>query len=174
MFPKIGINGFGRIGRLALRLAADREDVRFSAINSHSQTPDYMAYLLQYDSVHGNFRGKIRYDENNLIVNDRKIRVFHAENPNEIPWREADVNIVMESTGKFLTAEKMQGHLDAGARKVVLTAPAKDNTPMFVMGVNQETYNPSMHFVSNASCTTNCLAPLAKVLHDNFGIKEAL
>ena len=145
---KVGINGFGRIGRLVLRLGSERPDIEFVGINSHSQTPDYMAYLLKYDSVHGRFQGEVSWEGDDLIVNGRRIRVFHCE--------------------------EMKGHLDGGAKKVLLTAPSKDDTPMFVMGVNNTSYDKSMDFVSNASCTTNCLAPVAKVLHDTFGIKEGL
>ena len=157
MGMKVGINGFGRIGRLVLRLGSERPDIEFVGINSHSQTPDYMAYLLKYDSVHGRFQGEVSWEGDDLIVNGRRIRVY-----------------IIESTGKFTTAEKMKGHLDGGAKKVLLTAPSKDDTPMFVMGVNNTSYDKSMDFVSNASCTTNCLAPVAKVLHDTFGIKEGL
>lgn len=171
---KVGINGFGRIGRLVLRIGAERSDIEFVGINSHSQTPDYMAYLLKYDSVHGRFQGDVSWEGDDLIVNGRRIRVFHCEEPAEIPWSSVGAEYIIESTGKFNTAAKMQGHVDNGAKKVLLTAPSKDDTPMFVMGVNNEAYDKSMTFVSNASCTTNCLAPVAKVLHDAFGIKEGL
>ena len=174
MGMKVGINGFGRIGRLVLRLGSERPDIEFVGINSHSQTPDYMAYLLKYDSVHGRFQGEVSWEGDDLIVNGRRIRVFHCEEPGEIPWGSVGAEYIIESTGKFTTAEKMKGHLDGGAKKVLLTAPSKDDTPMFVMGVNQDTYTSDMTFVSNASCTTNCLAPVAKVLHDTFGIKEGL
>lgn len=171
---KIGINGFGRIGRLVLRLGAERSDIEFVGINSHSQTPDYMAYLLRYDSVHGRFKGDIAYDDENLIVNGQRIRVFHCEKPEEIPWGSVGAEYIVESTGKFTTADKMKGHLEGGAKKVILSAPSKDDTPMFVMGVNHTEYDGSSDFVSNASCTTNCLAPVAKVLNDAFGIREGL
>ena len=161
MGMKVGINGFGRIGRLVLRLGSERPDIEFVGINSHSQTPDYMAYLLKYDSVHGRFQGEVSWEGDDLIVNGRRIRVFHCEEPGEIPWGSVGAEYIIESTGKFTTAEKM-------------TAPSKDDTPMFVMGVNNTSYDKSMDFVSNASCTTNCLAPVAKVLHDTFGIKEGL
>ncbi len=174
MGMKVGINGFGRIGRLVLRLGAERPDIEFVGINSHSQTPDYMAYLLKYDSVHGRFRGEVGYDGDDLIVNGRRIHIFHCEEPREIDWASVGAEYVIESTGKFTTAAKMEGHLVGGAKKVLLTAPAKDDTPMFVMGVNEPSYDKSMVFVSNASCTTNCLAPIAKVLHDAFGIREGL
>ena len=133
-----------------------------------------MAYLLKYDSVHGRYQGEVSWDGDDLIVNGRRIRVFHCEEPHEIPWSSVGAEYIIESTGKFTTAEKMKGHLAGGAKKVLLTAPSKDDTPMFVMGVNNTSYDKSMDFVSNASCTTNCLAPVAKVLHDTFGIKEGL
>ena len=174
MGMKVGINGFGRIGRLVLRLGAERPDIEFVGINSHSQTPDYMAYLLKYDSVHGRFRGEVGYDGDDLIVNGRRIHIFHCEEPREIDWASVGAEYVIESTGKFTTAAKMEGHLVGGAKKVVMSAPSKDDTPMFVMGVNEPSYDKSMVFVSNASCTTNCLAPIAKVLHDAFGIREGL
>ena len=174
MGMKVGINGFGRIGRLVLRLGMERPDIEFVGINSHSQTPDYMAYLLKYDSVHGRYQGEVSWDGDDLIVNGRRIRVFHCEEPHEIPWSSVGAEYIIESTGKFTTAEKMKGHLAGGAKKVLLTAPSKDDTPMFAMGVNNTSYDKSMDFVSNASCTTNCLAPVAKVLHDTFGIKEGL
>ena len=174
MGMKVGINGFGRIGRLVLRLGSERPDIEFVGINSHSQTPDYMAYLLKYDSVHGRFQGEVSWEGDDLIVNGRRIRVFHCEEPGEIPWGSVGAEYIIESTGKFTTAEKMKGHLDGGAKKVLLTAPSKDDTPMFVMGVNNTSYDKSMDFVSNASCTTNCLAPLAKVINDEFGIERAL
>ena len=174
MGMKVGINGFGRIGRLVLRLGAERPDIEFVGINSHSQTPDYMAYLLKYDSVHGRFQGEVGYDGDDLIVNGRRIHIFHCEEPREIDWASVGAEYVIESTGKFTTAAKMEGHLVGGAKKVLLTAPAKDDTPMFVMGVNEPSYDKSMVFVSNASCTTNCLAPIAKVLNDAFGIREGL
>ena len=174
MGMKVGINGFGRIGRLVLRLGVERPDIEFVGINSHSQTPDYMAYLLKYDSVHGRFQGQVSWEGDDLIVNGRRIRVFHCEEPHEIPWASVGAEYIVESTGKFTTAEKMKGHLAGGAKKVLLTAPSKDDTPMFVMGVNNTSYEKGMDFVSNASCTTNCLAPVAKVLQDAFGIKEGL
>ena len=159
MGMKVGINGFGRIGRLVLRLGVERPDIEFVGINSHSQTPDYMAYLLKYDSVHGRFQGEVSWEGDDLIVNGRRIRVFHCEEPNEIPWGSVGAEYIIESTGKFTTAAKMKGHLEGGAKKVLLTAPSKDDTPMFVMGVNNTSYDKSMDFVSNASCTTNCLRP---------------
>lgn len=174
MSIKVGINGFGRIGRLVFRAGIDREDIEFLGINDPGMTPDYMAYMLKYDTMHGQFTGTIEYDEESITVNGKKIMVYAKFKPEEIPWGELGVEYVVESTGLFLTKEKAQGHLDAGAKKVVMSAPSKDDTPMFVMGVNNTTYDTSMNFVSNASCTTNCLAPIAKVLHDNFGITEGL
>ena len=172
MGMKVGINGFGRIGRLVLRLGSERPDIEFVGINSHSQTPDYMAYLLKYDSVHGRFQGEVSWEGDDLIVNGRRIRVFHCEEPGEIPWGSVGAEYIIESTGKFTTAEKMKGHLDGGAKKVLLTAPSKDDTPMFVMGVNNTSYDKSMDFVSNASCTTNCIIPVIKLLDDAYGIES--
>ena len=174
MSIKVGINGFGRIGRLVFRVGIDRNDIEFLGINDPGMTPDYMAYMLKYDTMHGQFKGTIEYDDESITVNGKKIMVYAKFKPEEIPWGELGVEYVVESTGLFLTKEKAQGHLDAGAKKVVMSAPSKDDTPMFVMGVNNTTYDTSMNFVSNASCTTNCLAPIAKVLHDNFGITEGL
>ncbi len=174
MSIKVGINGFGRIGRLVFRAGIDREDIEFLGINDPGMTPDYMAYMLRYDTMHGQFTGSIEYDDESITVNGKRIMVYAKFKPEEIPWGELGVEYVVESTGLFLTKEKAQGHLDAGAKKVIMSAPSKDDTPMFVMGVNNTTYDTSMNFVSNASCTTNCLAPIAKVLHDNFGITEGL
>ena len=174
MSIKIGINGFGRIGRLVFRAGIDRPDIEFLGINDPGMTPDYMAYMLRYDTMHGKFEGEISYDEESITVNGKKIMFYAKMNPSEIPWGELGVEYVVESTGLFLTKEKAQGHLDAGAKKVIMSAPSKDDTPMFVMGVNNTSYDPSMTFVSNASCTTNCLAPIAKVLHDNWGITDGL
>lgn len=174
MSIKVGINGFGRIGRLVLRLGLEHPDIEFVGVNSHSQTPDYMSYLLKYDSVHGRYAGTVSYEGDDLIVNGHRIHVFHCEEPGEIDWASVGAEYVIESTGKFTTAEKMKGHLERGAKKVILSAPSKDDTPMFVMGVNNTSYDKAMQFVSNASCTTNCLAPVAKVLHDTFGIKQGL
>ena len=174
MSIKVGINGFGRIGRLVFRAGIDRNDIEFLGINDPGMTPDYMAYMLKYDTMHGQFKGTIEYDDESITVNGKKIMVYAKFKPEEIPWGELGVEYVVESTGLFLTKEKAQGHLDAGAKKVVMSAPSKDDTPMFVMGVNNTTYDTSMNFVSNASCTTNCLAPIAKVLHDNFGIADGL
>ena len=171
---KVAINGFGRIGRLVLRTGLERGDVAFLGINDPGMTPDYMAYLLRYDTVHGRFRGEISYSENAIIVNGKEVKVYAESDPKQIPWGALGVDYVVESTGRFLTQEKAQGHLDAGAKKVIMSAPSKDATPMFVMGVNHKSYDPSMSFVSNASCTTNGLAPVAKVLNDSFGIADGL
>ena len=174
MSIKIGINGFGRIGRLVFRAGLTRPDVEFVGINDPGMTPDYMAYMLRYDTIHGRFNGTIEYDENSITVNGHKVMVYAKMNPSEIPWGEIGAEYVVESTGLFLTKEKAQGHIDAGAKKVIMSAPSKDDTPMFVCGVNLDKYTPDMTFVSNASCTTNCLAPIAKVLNEKFGIVEGL
>ena len=173
MSIKIGINGFGRIGKLAFQAALEKGDVEVIAINDPFITADYMAYMVKYDTVHGRFNGEISGEENKLIVNGREIKVYNEMDPHNIPWGEMGVDYVLECSGVFTTTEKAQAHLDAGAKKVVISAPSKD-APMFVMGVNHENYDPSMNIVSNASCTTNCLAPLAKVINDNFGIKDGL
>lgn len=170
---KVGINGFGRIGRFVFRQAVKKGNIQIVAINDLIDV-DYMAYMLKYDSTHGRFDGDVEVKGGKLIVNGDEIRVTAERNPADINWGAVGAEYVVESTGIFLTKESAQGHLDAGAKKVVMSAPSKDDTPMFVMGVNQKSYNNDMNFVSNASCTTNCLAPLAKVLHDNFGIKEGL
>lgn len=169
---KIGINGFGRIGRFVFRLAQQRDDIEVVAINDLVDT-DYMAYLLKYDSTHGRFKGSVDAQPNGLLVNGSSIRVSACRNPSEIDWAAAGTEVVIEATGLFLTKETAGQHLEGGAKKVVITAPAKDSTPMFVMGVNHDSYNGES-VVSNASCTTNCLAPVAKVLHDNWGIVEGL
>lgn len=174
MKVKVGINGFGRIGRLVLRQGLRCPDVEFVAINELGADPAYMAYMLRYDSVHGRFDGEIAVEGDNLVINGQTIRIFQEAKPENIPWGSVGADYVVESTGQFTDAEKMRGHLKGGAKKVVLSAPPKDDTPIFVMGVNHEAYRKDMDLVSNASCTTNCLAPLAKVLHESFGIKEAL
>jgi glyceraldehyde 3-phosphate dehydrogenase len=174
MAIKVGINGFGRIGRLAFRAACAREDIEVVGINDPFIDLDYMVYMTKYDSVHGRFNGEVSTADGKLIVNGKEIAVFAERNPADIGWGACGADYVVESTGVFLTKEKAQGHIDAGAKKVVMSAPSKDDTPMFVMGVNHETYTSDMNFVSNASCTTNCLAPVAKVLHDKFGIVEGL
>ena len=172
---KVGINGFGRIGRFVFRASTKRDDIEVVAINDLLPV-DYMAYMLKYDTMHGRFEGTVDYDleKSLLIVNGKPIRVTACKNPAEIGWGEAGAEYVVESTGRFLTQELAQGHIEAGAKYVVMSAPSKDSTPMFVCGVNQDTYVKGTQFVSNASCTTNCLAPIAKVLHDNFGIADGL
>ena len=173
MSVKVGINGFGRIGRLVFRAAVKNPNIEIVGINDLI-TPDYMAYMLKYDTVHGRFDGTVDYTENSLIVNGKAIRVTAEKDPANLKWDEVGAEYVVESTGLFLTKEKAAGHIKAGAKHVVMSAPSKDDTPMFVMGVNHETYTSDMQFVSNASCTTNCLAPIAKVLNDNFGITDGL
>ncbi len=170
---KVGINGFGRIGRLVFRAAVEKNDVEIVGINDLIDV-DYMAYMLKYDSTHGRFKGTVSVENGFLVVNGKKIRVTSEKNPADLKWNEIGAEYVVESTGLFLDKEKCQAHLNAGAKKVIMSAPSKDDTPMFVMGVNQDKYTSEMNFVSNASCTTNCLAPIAKVLHDNFGIIEGL
>jgi len=172
MTIRIGINGFGRIGRLVMRAAAERNDIEVVAINDLLDT-DYIAYLLKYDSTHGLFDGEVTVDNNSLVVNGKTIRITSERDPAALKWDEVDVDVVVESTGLFLTKETAAKHIEAGAKKVVMSAPSKDDTPMFVMGVNQESYAGET-IVSNASCTTNCLAPLAKVLNDKFGIVDGL
>lgn len=174
MSVKVGINGFGRIGRLAVREAAYRDDIEIVAINN-TVSPDYMVYKLKYDSMHGMFPGELDYDDNAIYVNGKRIVTFQAKTPEEIDWASAGAEYIIESTGKFTTAEKCAGHFRSPTvKKVVISAPARDDSPMFVMGVNNDTYDPKMKVISNASCTTNCLAPLAKVLNNNFGIESGL
>lgn len=172
---KIGINGFGRIGRFVFRASTKRDDIEVVAINDLLPV-DYMAYMLKYDTMHGKFEGTVDYDleKSLLIVNGKEIKVSACRDPKEIAWGEKGAEYVVESTGLFLTKEKAQGHIDAGAKYVVMSAPSKDDTPMFVCGVNADKYVKGTQFVSNASCTTNCLAPIAKVLHEKFGIVEGL
>ena len=173
MTIKVGINGFGRIGRMVFRaVAQDFKDIEVVAINDLLE-PEYLAYMLRYDSVHGRFKGDISVDNNTLIVNGKKIRLTAERDPANLKWNEVGADLVIESTGLFLTKETCQKHLDAGAKKVVQSAPSKDDTPMFVYGVNHDTYQ-GQAIVSAASCTTNCLAPVAKVLNDKFGIKRGL
>ena len=173
MSIKVGINGFGRIGRLVFRASLNHPNIEVVGINDLI-APDYMAYMLKYDTMHGRFDGTVDYTDHSIIVNGKEIAVFSEREKENIPWGKLGAEYVVESTGLFLTKEKSEGHLKAGAKKVVMSAPSKDDTPMFVMGVNNKTYTKDMNFVSNASCTTNCLAPIAKVLHDNFGITEGL
>lgn len=170
---KVGINGFGRIGRLAFRAALTRNDIEIVGINDLVDA-EYMAYMLKYDSTHGRFAGTVEAKDGHLSVNEKKIRVTAEKDPANLKWNEVGAEIVIESTGLFLTKELAQKHIQAGAKKVVMSAPAKDDTPTFVMGVNHKKLTKDQTIVSNASCTTNCLAPLAKVLNDKFGIAEGL
>ncbi|MBI4843052.1 MAG: type I glyceraldehyde-3-phosphate dehydrogenase [Nitrospirae bacterium] len=172
MAIRIGINGFGRIGRLVFRVAVNRPDIEVAGINDLVDV-GYMAYMLRYDSTHGKFKGDISVKGNNLVVNGREIRVTAEKDPANLKWGDVKAEFIVESTGLFLTDEKARKHIEAGAKKVVMSAPSKDDTPMFVMGVNNKDYK-GQDIVSNASCTTNCLAPLAKAVHDNFGIIEGL
>jgi glyceraldehyde 3-phosphate dehydrogenase len=173
MSIKVGINGFGRIGRMVFRAAVqDFQDIEIVGINDLLE-PDYLAYMLKYDSVHGRFKGTVAVDGNTLIVNGKKIRLTAIKDPAELKWGDVGADIVVESTGLFLTKETAEKHIAAGAKKVIMSAPSKDDTPMFVYGVNHDTY-AGQAIISNASCTTNCLAPIAKVLNDSFGIKRGL
>src|SRR5450631_2467349 len=173
MAIKVGINGFGRIGRMVFRAAVQNfPDIEIVGINDLLE-PDYLAYMLQYDSVHGRFKGSIAVDGSTLIVNGKRIRLSALKDPAELKWNEVGADIVVESTGLFLTKESAAKHLAAGAKKVIMSAPSKDDTPMFVFGVNDKTY-AGQNIISNASCTTNCLAPVAKVLNDKWGIKRGL
>ena len=174
MAIKIGINGFGRIGRLVFRAGINNPDYEFVGINDPFMSPDYVAYMLKYDTIHGRFDGKIEYDENSVTVNGKKIAFFAERDPKDIPWGKVGAEYVADATGIFHEKAKAQAHLDAGAKKVIYTGPSKDDTPMFVCGVNLDKYTKDMDFVSNASCTTNCLAPLAKVVNDKFGIADGL
>ena len=169
---KVGLNGFGRIGRMVFRAAAQRDDLEIVAINDLLDV-DYLAYMLKYDSVHGRFKGEVSVKDGKLVVNGKEIRVTAETDPTKLNWGGVGADVVVESTGIFLTKEGAEGHIKAGAKKVVMSAPSKDDTRMFVMGVNDDTYNGEA-IVSNASCTTNCLAPVAKVLNDTFGIKRGL
>ncbi|KAF1857564.1 hypothetical protein Lal_00014573 [Lupinus albus] len=170
---KVGINGFGRIGRLVFRAMTERENIEVVGINDLIDA-EYMAYMLKYDSVHGKFKGEVSVEGNNLVVNGKTIRVTAERDPNNLKWNEVGAEYIVESTGLFLSKDTAQAHINAGAKKVILSAPSKDDTPMFVMGVNHTTLTDDVKIFSNASCTTNCLAPLAKVVHDNFGILEGL
>ena len=173
MTIKVGINGFGRIGRMVFRAAVQNfSDIEIVGINDLLE-PDYLAYMLSYDSVHGRFKGTVSVEGNTLIVNGKKIRLTAVKDPAELKWNEVGADVVVESTGLFLTKELAQKHIAAGAKKVIMSAPSKDDTPMFVFGVNHSTY-AGQSIISNASCTTNCLAPVAKVLNDNWGIKRGL
>ena len=173
MKVKLGINGFGRIGRLVMRASLEREDVDVLAINDPFIDVEYMKYMLTYDTIHGRLNAKVEVVDGNLVIDGKTVVVYNFKDPNEIPWAKAGVEYVVESSGVFTTPEKASAHFTGGAKKVIISAPSKD-APMFVMGVNQDKYTKDMKVVSNASCTTNCLAPLAKVINDNFGIKDGL
>lgn len=170
---KIGINGFGRIGRLVMRVCTNREDVQVVAVNDPFIGADYGKYLLEHDTIHGKFNGDVKVNGSDLVVNGKKVAFYEEKEPNLIPWGKHEVDVVVEATGKFTKYEDAKKHLEGGAKKVVVSAPGKE-MPMFVMGVNEDKYQKDMLVVSNASCTTNCLAPLAKVINDNFGIEEGL
>ena len=173
MTIRVGINGFGRIGRLVFRAAQERNDIEIVGINDLIDV-EYMAYMLRYDTMHGQFKGSVEVKDGKLVVNGKSIRVTAEKDPANLKWNEVGADYVVESTGLFLTKEKAQGHIAAGAKYVVMSAPSKDDTPMFVCGVNTDSYVKGTQFVSNASCTTNCLAPIAKVLNDVFGIEDGL
>ena len=173
MSIKIGINGFGRIGRMVFRACLEHPEIDVVGINDLCPA-DYLAYMLKYDTMHGRCKADIDTRDNALVVNGQVIPVFGERDPANLKWGKLGAEYIVESTGLFLTKEKAAGHIAAGAKKVIMSAPSKDDTPMFVMGVNDKTYTSDMQFVSNASCTTNCLAPIAKVLHENFGIKDGL
>ena len=173
MAVKVGINGFGRIGRLVFRAAVERTDIEVVAINDLIDV-EYMAYMLKYDTVHGKFKGTVEVSGGKLVVNGKAIRVTAEKNPADLKWGDVGAEYIVESTGLFLEKAKVQGHIDADVKYVVMSAPSKDDTPMFVCGVNTDSYVKGTQFVSNASCTTNCLAPIAKVLNDNFGITDGL
>ena len=173
MSIKVGINGFGRIGRMVFRASINHPEIEIVGINDLCPA-DYLAYMLKYDTMHGRFEGEVSHTENAIVVNGKEIPIYAERDPKNIPWGQLGAEYVVESTGLFLTKEKAQAHIEAGAKKVIMSAPSKDDTPMFVCGVNLDSYTSDMTFVSNASCTTNCLAPIAKVLNDNFGIKDGL
>ena len=172
---KVGINGFGRIGRLILRASIERGDIEVVGINDPFISADYADYMLRYDTIHGYFNEKVSHTEDSLIINGKKIKMFAEMDPSNIDWKSCGAEYIAEATGKFTSLEKAKAHLTAGAKKVIITAPAKgEGVPMFVMGVNEDEYKKDMIVVSNASCTTNCLAPLAKIINDKFGIEEGL
>ena len=173
MSIKVGINGFGRIGRMVVRRALEHPEIEIVGINDLCPA-DYLAYMLKYDSMHGKFPGEVKAEDGVIIINGKRIPVSAERDPANLPWKDLGAEYVIESTGLFLTKEKAQGHIAAGAKHVVMSAPSKDDTPMFVTGVNLDKYTSDMQFVSNASCTTNCLAPIAKVLNDKFGISDGL
>ncbi|KAH3678411.1 hypothetical protein WICMUC_001428 [Wickerhamomyces mucosus] len=169
----VGINGFGRIGRLVLRVALSRKDIKVVAVNDPFIAPEYAAYMFKYDSTHGKYAGEVTSEGNDLVIDGAKIKIFQERDPAQIPWGKEGVDYVLDSTGVFTTTAGAQKHIDAGAKKVIITAPSAD-APMFVIGVNEDKYTPDLNIISNASCTTNCLAPLAKVINDTFGIEEGL
>lgn len=171
---KVGINGFGRIGRLVFRAGLDNPNIEFVGVNDPFMSPDYCAYMLKYDSIHGQYKGEVSYTDDAIVVNGKEVKFSAEKNPADIAWGKLGAEYVVDATGIFHSKDKAQGHIDAGAKKVVYTGPSKDDTPMFVCGVNLDAYTPDMQFVSNASCTTNCLAPLAKVINDKFGIADGL
>ena len=173
MSVKVGINGVGRIGSLAFSASFDKEDIDVIAINDPFISADYMVYMIKHDTIHGPFKGEVKEEDGDLVIDGHRIKVYNEKDPSQIPWGEVGVEYVLECSGVFTTTETASAHLQAGAKKVVISAPSKD-APMFVMGVNNETYTSDMNIVSNASCTTNCLAPLAKVINDKFGIKDGL
>eukprot|EP00794_Sanderia_malayensis_P015256 gene15256-16831_t len=173
MVVKVGINGFGRIGRLVCRAAFEKDGLQVVAVNDPFIDLEYMVYMFKYDSTHNRFKGEVKAEDGKLVINGQKINVYGKRDPGEIPWSEAGAEYVVESTGIFTTLDKANVHMKGGAKKVIISAPSAD-APMFVMGVNEEKYEKSMNIVSNASCTTNCLAPLAKIINDNFGIEEGL
>ena len=173
MSIKVGINGFGRIGRMVMRCCMDHPNIEIVGVNDLCPA-DYLAYMLKFDTMHGKFKGEVSSEGNNIVVNGKAIPVFAERDPANLPWAKVGAEYVIESTGLFLTKEKAAGHIAAGAKHVVMSAPSKDDTPMFVCGVNLDKYTSDMQFVSNASCTTNCLAPIAQVLHDNFGLTDGL
>ncbi|KAG7192817.1 Glyceraldehyde-3-phosphate dehydrogenase [Scheffersomyces spartinae] len=173
MAINVGINGFGRIGRLVMRIALGRKDINVVAINDPFISPDYAAYMFKYDSTHGRYKGEVTSEGDNLVIDGHKIKVFQERDPAQIPWGKSGVDFVIESTGVFTTLEGANKHIQGGAKKVLITAPSAD-APMFVVGVNADKYTSDLNIVSNASCTTNCLAPLAKVINDTFGIEEGL
>ncbi len=173
MSIKIGINGFGRIGNLAFQAALEKNEIEVVAINDPFIATDYMAYMVKYDTMHGRFKGEVSAKDGRLVVNGKEIKVYNEMDPKNIPWGNDGVEYVLECSGAFTTMDKAKAHLEAGAKKVIISAPSKD-APMFVMGVNNDKYTTDMNIISNASCTTNCLAPLAKIINDNFGIKDGL
>ncbi len=174
MAIKVGINGFGRIGRLVFRAGLKNPNIEFVGINDPFMSPDYCAYMLRYDTIHGRYDGEISHTDDGIVVDGKTVKFFAEKDPKDIPWGKIGADYVVDATGIFHSKDKAQGHIDAGAKKVVYSGPSKDDTPMFVCGVNLDKYTPDMTFVSNASCTTNCLAPLAKVINDAFGIKDGL